>query len=219
MNIQDCKTVLSLICMNLDRQVPEGLDQLWFATLADVPPQYGKAAAMECIQSSPFMPKVADIRTRALALAEQDKQLADRQRRLAIERARPAEPERRSDGGAMATWVWIETRRRAAGVTDPTKRAEISAAVVDEWRRANPGSTAAPRTGLPCPNPDCRCTHTDGCDAGWIEIEPDENGAARTMPCRTCNFRRYQILAFGDRRDVAMRNLRDTSDTKPGTKP
>lgn len=39
----------------------------------------------------------------------------------------------------------------------------------------------------PCPWPECRCTHTDGCVRGWIdadEEEPEigENGRPRTRP-------------------------------------
>lgn len=210
MNRDDCRTVLSLICMNLDRQVPEGLDALWAVTLADIPAEYGKAAAMECITSSPYMPKVSDIRDRAAALMDADRRAEERKRRLAIERGKPPAPERRVDGAQMAAWVWTETRRRAKGITDPAKRAEIADAVVAEWRRDHPDSTSSTRTGQDCGRAACRCTHTDGCDAGWVTA-PDDGPA---FPCRNCNPRRYQILSAGDRRSVAMANLRDTSDVK-----
>ena len=214
MNINDVRTILSLICMNLDRQVPAGLEDLWAATLADIPAEYGKAAAMECIQSSPYMPKVADIRERAEQMRAVDVRTAERGRRLALERAKVPEPERRPDGAELAAWVWKETRKRANGVTDAAKRVEISRKVVDEWRQSHPDATGPARTGRPCDRRDCRCTHTDGCDGGWIEIYADEDGRDRVMPCPNCDFRRSEILRAGDRREVAQQRLRDVSDVK-----
>ena len=212
MNLEDCKTVLSLICMNLDRQMPEGLDQLWAATLADIPAQYGKAAAMHCITSSPFMPKVADIRSRALEMQEADARAAERSRRLALERAKTPAPERRADGAEMVRAVLAAVKAGGPGADLGTK-AKIADRAIAEWRANHPDSTA-PRAGDPCPNPNCRCTHTDGCEAGWIEVEADNEGRARVMSCPTCNFRRHQILTAGDRREVALHNLRDTGDIK-----
>lgn len=37
-----------------------------------------------------------------------------------------------------------------------------------------------------CPWPDCRCTHEEPCDRGWIEQPPDAAGYVSVRPCSTC---------------------------------
>lgn len=40
-----------------------------------------------------------------------------------------------------------------------------------------------------CGRPSCRCTHTDPCDRGWIDLPPSEyHGVvtARVAPCPIC---------------------------------
>ena len=41
--------------------------------------------------------------------------------------------------------------------------------------------TARPGGGIPCPFPDCACTHDNGCVAGWLD-KPD----GPTSPCPVC---------------------------------
>lgn len=37
-----------------------------------------------------------------------------------------------------------------------------------------------------CPRPSCRCTHTDGCVGGWIDVWRD--GKEWATPCPTCKW-------------------------------
>lgn len=221
MNVEECRGILSLVCLNLDRPIPEGLDVLWSVTLADIPASYGKSAALECITSSPFMPRVADLRSRAAEMQAADRRAAERQRALQIERAKTPAPERRADGAEMVRYV-LAAVDAAKPVLDEQLADDLAARVeaktliaedaIAEWRRDHPGSTAPPRQGLPCGLAGCRCTHTEGCDAGWIDV------GEQVAACEKCNYRRWQILRAGDRREVAQRNLRDISDIAPRQK-
>ena len=39
-----------------------------------------------------------------------------------------------------------------------------------------------------CPWPECQCTHTGGCNAGWLDIDSwdDPDGKAWARPCPNC---------------------------------
>lgn len=63
--------------------------------------------------------------------------------------------------------------------------------------------------GIPCENSSCICTHTDGCDAGWIQEDywVDSRGKRVSefamienktkyegvVPCKNCDFERWEI--------------------------
>jgi len=82
----------------------------------------------------------------------------------------------------------VEDFRRGPGLKPPTR-----------------SSSTPPRTPgpIPCPWSECRCTHTDGCVAGWLE---DDNGHAR--PCPVCRTRQAAVLANPDlSHAAAMRRL------------
>lgn len=86
MNLPEVQGILTLLGTALDRQIPEGLDQIWAATLDDVPYDFGRPAALEAIKTSPFLPKVSDIRIRAAELGREHKRaLREAEERRAIE--------------------------------------------------------------------------------------------------------------------------------------
>jgi len=63
--------------------------------------------------------------------------------------------------------------------------------------------------GVPCEKPSCICTHTDGCNAGWIDVDywvdskykvVDEfamiEGKRKyegAIPCQNCDYERWEI--------------------------
>jgi hypothetical protein len=62
-----------------------------------------------------------------------------------------------------------------------------------------------------CGRQDCPCTHTGGCDAGWIYVPEIE----RVAPCQHCKPRAYRILTGGHGRAVAQRLLRESDVSAP----
>lgn len=76
MNNTETRTVLTILTTAYDRQLPEGLDIIWAATLADVPYGLAREAAYELIRTSPFLPKVAEFRERVrLVKAARDREI------------------------------------------------------------------------------------------------------------------------------------------------
>lgn len=64
------------------------------------------------------------------------------------------------------------------------------------------------RDATHCYRKACRCTHTDGCDHGWIDLDPITNHGVtyeRVAPCPVC---RPEAAA---RRDNAARGARHAS--------
>lgn len=75
-------------------------------------------------------------------------------------------------------------RRWYGNNDDPMTPASLNKAWRDDRRvqrakaKAGPGR---PGGGIPCPFPDCVCTHDNGCVAGWLD-KPD----GPTSPCPVC---------------------------------
>lgn len=67
-----------------------------------------------------------------------------------------------------------------------------------------------------CPWPGCRCTHTDGCVAGWLERE---QGVAACPVCRpTLNFVLSQLPPPGARSATEITSLREHPFSDPTRK-
>lgn len=62
--------------------------------------------------------------------------------------------------------------------------------------------------GLPCEDSSCICTHTDGCETGWIDVQywVDNRGVICSefanipkfryegvVPCKNCDYERWKI--------------------------
>ncbi len=79
MDLSEARMLLTIMGSAHDRELPEGLDHIWAATLADIPYDIGRAAAMEVLKTNPRLPKVAEIREKArLIKAERDRAIGTR---------------------------------------------------------------------------------------------------------------------------------------------
>lgn len=136
MNITETRAVLTLLTTAMDREMPPGLDEIWAATLADIAFPVARAAAIELVKTSPYMPKVAEIRERArLILVE--RQRADT-RRAQIEGRDQPSPDAGRTGAKMVAHVLARLKDAgqdtANGVYLGKERAAIIAeAAAAEW--------------------------------------------------------------------------------------
>lgn len=85
MNYDQAQALTAILYTAYDREKPDGLDEVWYAALTDVPFDLARAAAIQLIQTSTFLPKVAEIRQRARDLhREQRRQLREAEEQKAI---------------------------------------------------------------------------------------------------------------------------------------
>ena len=75
MNLDETSALTSIIFTAYDRPKPEGLDDIWYASMHDVPFDLARLAAIQLIQTSTFLPKVAEIRQRAAELARERRRI------------------------------------------------------------------------------------------------------------------------------------------------
>lgn len=213
MNITEARALLSLISATYDRAVPPGKDQMWVDTLHDVPVALARQALIEAMRESEWPPSPAMVLRHARAITEQQRLADKRTHRAAALEAAPEPADHALPAGREAVsfvWAGLAGHRKANGGPLGLEAAALLAAeLVEDWREEHPSAPVSSRTGEPCVNPSCQCTHTGGCEAGWIQYD-----ATSVAPCKTCNPRRHAILTAGDRRTAAQHNLRDLSDLK-----
>lgn len=213
MNRDETHALLTTLSTVLEKPVPPEAEAVWAELLAGVPLVWAKMAAMDLLATSPWWPKPAEVITRAKALAAAERARQDREAQLALP-SPPPPPPPPAQGPELASIVLGEIVRRKKANPGMTlaERREMSRAVVYELRDRL--GVAPPRSGLPCVSKTCRCTHTDGCDAGWIDADRGD-GVMQAFPCPSCNPRRHTVLTrSGGNRQAALRALRDTSDVK-----
>lgn len=75
MNFQETQQLTTILFTAYDRPKPDGLDEIWFAALTDVPFDLARAAAVRLIQTSAFVPKVAELRSLAAELGRERRRL------------------------------------------------------------------------------------------------------------------------------------------------
>lgn len=103
MNTTEAHAVLMMLGLSYDRQIPQGLPEIWAATLGDLPFELCKSAALELIRTSPYLPKVAEIRERARLIKAERERRDGKHRQL---EGRTAERTIHTDTGArMCTHV------------------------------------------------------------------------------------------------------------------
>ncbi|MEW2474634.1 hypothetical protein AB0875_12665 [Micromonospora gifhornensis] len=86
MNYEEAQALTAIIFTAYDREKPDGIDEVWFAAMQDVPFDLARAAAIQMIQRSTFLPKVAEIRARAAELnRERRRALREAEEQRAIE--------------------------------------------------------------------------------------------------------------------------------------
>lgn len=90
----EVRTILTILATAHDRAVPDGLADVWSATLADIPFDLGRAAVIELLQSSPYLPKIAEIRERARLIDAEQERAEKRRLQIASRGQSRTEPER-----------------------------------------------------------------------------------------------------------------------------
>lgn len=212
MNLTETRALLGLVSAAYDRAVPPGKDVIWHDTLSDLPADLAKAGLIEAMKESDWPPAPSMVLRCARQITARQREADKRDTRARAIDARPvASDHTRPLGAQMVGHVLakLAAAREANGGPLGRERAAILAEVaVEGWREDHPAPPIAPRTGTPCTNPACRCTHTEGCEAGW------RSHAGQVRACRECNPRRATILTTGASRDLAQHQLRDTSDLK-----
>lgn len=86
MNFDETTALTTILFTAYDRPKPDGLDEVWYAALSDVPFDLARLAAIQLIQTSTFVPKIAELRSRAAEIGrDRRRQLREADERLAIE--------------------------------------------------------------------------------------------------------------------------------------
>lgn len=163
MTPEETLAVVRIVAVAHDRDLPDGLAEVWHATLADLPFGLARQAVVELLQSSPYFPRPADIRERARLISAQQqrdaakrKQLDDRQRH-AITAATTTPAAAGRTGARMVRHVLGRLKDAgqdvAAGKYLGMERATLVAeAAVEEWldrtsgQPADPGPYTGPET-------------------------------------------------------------------------
>ncbi|MEU5721583.1 hypothetical protein ABZ783_07150 [Micromonospora sp. NPDC047738] len=76
MNHNETQALTTILFTAYDRPKPDGIDDIWYAAMTDVPFDLARLAAVQLIQSSTFLPKVAEIRQRAADLSRERRRIA-----------------------------------------------------------------------------------------------------------------------------------------------
>lgn len=71
MTPDETRSILLVLHTAHDRTVPDGLTDIWANTLGDLSYDLVREAALDLIRTSAYMPKVAEVRERALAIRRQ----------------------------------------------------------------------------------------------------------------------------------------------------
>lgn len=85
MNHEEAQALTTILFTAYDREKPDGIDDVWYAAMTDVPFDLARHAAIQLIQTSTFLPKVAEIRSRAAELhRERRRQLREAKEQRAL---------------------------------------------------------------------------------------------------------------------------------------
>lgn len=217
MNSQQMTAVLGRAAAVYSKEITPDLIAAWLDATGDLPAQLVAAALSEYTREGDWFPKPAEIRRIALRIRAEESREANRRHQART--GRDIDEAAVSQGNGYAMVSFVLGRLKAAG-SDPGQgkklgtaaAAKVSQDAIDEWRESHPAAHVSPRPGRHCGRGDCRCTHTQGCEGGWIEASPDRAGNDQVRPCRECNPRRHRVLTMGDPREIALSNLRATAE-------
>lgn len=143
MNLTEARALLLMLGLAHDRTIPEGLDSVWAATLDDLPFALAKDAVVELVKTSPYLPKVAEVRNRARLIREQ------RQRDTARHRQLEARNDPRPDSGRTGARMCAHVLARLADAGQNTaegkflgkqRAADIAETAVREWLDLHPAA-------------------------------------------------------------------------------
>lgn len=185
MTVEEVRELLRLASVLMNKPVPEGQPEAWSLLFGDVSVAYAKIALAEHCSESEFWPAPASIITRARAIEAEDAEAA-RVRALGAA-AREDVPEFVPNQEGMAKLRYILDACMAVP-RGQGLREQAALDALARWDETHPnGPTIEPRRNA-CENALCQCTHTDGCDAGFIE-QP----SGQVMACQTCRPRQHAI--------------------------
>jgi len=211
-NVEETTRLIRLLEASYNREAPADAVAAWTMVLADAPYRWARDGALDLMRDHPYWPTPADVRLRARKLYEEHKAAQAREAQLALGASVPPEPPPAAEKGPdLVRALLSEVAARNKGITDRAVRRANAQQVATEFKDRM--ELAPPRPGQPCTSKTCRCTHTDGCDAGWIDMDRGD-GVMQAFPCGQCNPRRHTVLTSRSTREAAQRALRDTSDVK-----
>ena len=164
MNIDQVRSVLTVIYTNYDRAVPDGMADIWAATLADVPHDHAHEATLELIKTHVHPPRVAEIREMAKRIERDDERrqaVLTAGRRPITPAGQPVAPPVRN-GADLVRYVLAALKAAgqdpAAGKFLGKKRAgDIAELAAQEWLAANKGTPGA--KGPTLPRWELSCSH------------------------------------------------------------
>lgn len=217
MNSQQVTAILGRAAAVYSKDITPDLIAAWLDACGDLPAQLVATSLSEYIREGEWFPKPAEVRRIAMRIRTEQAREENRQHVIRTGREIDEAALSRDDGSRMV--AFILGRLKAAG-TDPGQgrylgvaaATKVAADALDEWRVTHPQHYTPPRPGRHCGRGDCRCTHTQGCEAGWLESSPSAAGNDQVRPCPACNPRRYRVLTAGEPRDVSMSNLRASAE-------
>lgn len=217
MNANQMSAVLRRAAAVYSKEITSDLVAAWLELCGDMSPQLVAAALNEYMREGDWFPKPSEVRRIAKRIHADQAREANRQHLTRTGRELDEAAVTRNDGYAMLSFIL--GRIKAAG-SNPSQgqllgvetARKVALDALDEWRERHPTPAYSTRSGQHCGRDSCRCTHTDGCEGGWVEVGPDAAGNPQVRSCKTCNERRYRVLTAGDNRKAAMFNLRVTAD-------
>jgi len=136
-------------------------------------------------------------------------------------REQHAELEHERPGFKVVRYVTVKlAAARKAGLGPAT---ELAQRYTDDARRLYNVRPHPADYHTPCPRAACQCTHTDGCEAGWVEVQPDPDpdptlwgeqhtranpDVGRVRPCPNCRPAVAEIIEKGRNRRAVQATLR-----------
>ena len=172
MTPEETLALVRIVAVAHDRDLPDGLAEIWHATLGDLPFGLARQGVIELLQSSPYVPRPADIRERARLIKQQhDRETAKRRQlddraRHAITAATTTPAAAGRTGANMVRHVLGRLKDAGQDATNGkhlgVERAKtVAEAAVEEWldRTAGQPATTAPYGGPATACPSCYAPH------------------------------------------------------------
>lgn len=238
MNRAEAGQLLALIAKVDNRQLDDTKTVLWSKVLMDVP--YNAAAeavSRHFASSDEYLMPIHVLRGAQAVMAElaeaaraevADQAVEERHELVGAWDEVPAQPGDQRRGVRIVQHVLegIEAERKRRGRLTRAEASDLGAQLVAEALHRWPGRAEQPR-GQHCGRALCQCTHTDGCSAGWIDVEAERVPDAvlfgpqparpvphdRVRPCGRCDPVRVEMVDAkrGRRATLAAFRLRTTN--------
>lgn len=233
MTREETAKLLAIVRAIDNRVLDEATAQVWHKLLMDLAfTDAAEAVRRHFSESSEYLMPIHVLRGAqavasergAYALAE----IAEDQPALGWDQPATA-PGRRQRGALIVGHVLVQlndARKRLGGLSQ-SLATELAEGFMTEALKLYPAKPGAVRRdsgqGRHCGRAGCQCTHTDGCDAGWIECppaqqpepvlfgdqpEPVEDQGGRVRPCANCRPAVVEMFEAASTRRGAQQTLR-----------